>query len=37
MEETKENALEMAQETNATRKADAKTKTVNHINHGSMV
>jgi hypothetical protein len=37
MEEAKENALEMAQETNATRKTDATTETVIHINLGSMV
>jgi hypothetical protein len=35
MEETKKNALEMAQETDATRKTDATTKTVNHIIMGA--
>jgi hypothetical protein len=37
VEKTKEDALEMAQETDATRKTDAETKKVNHIIYGSMV
>jgi hypothetical protein len=35
VEETKEDALEVAQETDATRKTDAETKTVNHIIMGA--
>jgi hypothetical protein len=35
MEKATENALEMAQEANATRKTDAKTKTVDHIIMGA--
>jgi hypothetical protein len=37
MEKTTENALEMAQETNATRKTDETAKTVIIYFHGSMV
>ena len=35
MEKTKKDALEMAQETDATRKTDAETKKVNHIIMGA--
>ena len=35
VEEKAENALEVAQETDATRKTDAETKTVNHITLGA--
>jgi hypothetical protein len=35
MEKAKKNALEMAQETDATRKTDAKTETVIHIVMGA--
>jgi len=37
MEEAKEDALEMAQETNATRETDAQTKTIKSYHNGSMV
>jgi hypothetical protein len=37
MEEATENALEMAQEANATRKKDTETKTVKSYHNGSMV
>ena len=35
MEKAKKDALEMAQETNATRKTDAETETVIHISMGA--
>ena len=35
MEEAKEDALEVAQETDATRETDAETETVNHIIMGA--
>lgn len=37
MEEAKENALEMAQEANATRETDTETETVKSYHNGSMV